>query len=1433
MEKTVEIPQQQDEFRQDASQVAQLAAEENALVPYVPKSSAPFKMETLIPRNMAFEVQKALNTIVKEKGNIDQYVRDKLQYTTTTALWKALAAEQVDTLALYLKQFDRGQGIIVADQTGIGKGRQAAAIIRHAVKNGYLPIFFTKKPALFSDMYRDLKAIGFSDIHPFIVNTDSKAKIKDADGSVVFSPLSVAAQQALLTAEEVHDVESPTAISYFKRNGIAMPNPEETPTITVKKSIDHLPTAYDMVFCTYSQVQSAHPYKRDWIEQLCLNGVEGSKKYKKVIFILDESHMAGGYDSIIGEWMRSVLPYTEACCFLSATFAKYPEVMPFYAKKTAIMETGVGDGNFVSSMIAGGLALQEVVASNLAESGQLIRRQRSNEGITIDYVVLNEEPQRSMHRKSVNRIIKLMNRVVEFEATYITPELDLLHKQAKVMGELVKKKPRALGVKSAPFFSRVFNIVDQMLFALKVQDTARITLELLAQNKKVVIAFKSTMGTFLKDLNVSSGDVIPLEELDFVRAMIKSLDGVFNYNYTSIDGTKSRQRLQLEELSDSAIAAYKDIKKAMLSEATGLMVSPIDQLIDIVSHTKKPSSVGGHDGEYYRVAEVTGRNQKVYFEGDDAVVASFRSDAEKSFRLFNSGEYDVLLINQSGSTGFSAHSSKDFKDQRQRHMLIPQFELDVNTMVQLLGRVNRTSQVNLPSYSFITSDIPMEVRLMTMMKAKLKSLDANTTGSQNTNEDTLKSEDFLNKYGDKVAWQWVDENEQYLPQMGYPTYHRKYDSKTGTSYYERNDTKEGAARQLTGRAGLLEVTDQEKLYKELLAMYNQQIVIEKQEGTYDLETEFLQLDADVKKRFLFQKGRGGHTPFGKDTIREVSIVNNLKRPLTKTEIDTRIAIQLDGKTSKEVQQGLIDEIEKEYPKLIEKRKAKKTASIAKIRKELESLPALGSGKDEKENDKIASKHEKLTESLEEATNALQNLVGGLERIKTIILRAIEAFEVGTLVKIPKTGSITDPSWGVFLGISIGSAASNPYTLSNIRMRFAVADQRKIVTYSLVEEQQDFINRIYQESRDISDGERESIPEVWNDLIKQASSKRQKRHILTENIVLASAEIGSKNRLIKYNTNLGTIKNGILMSADFGKDGEHIALLPISSALKVIEALAIDTTFKDHTHTIKFKRISEGYFQVFMKKKEHYKLGIDPKLRQLIRSAAGQAADELPDFVQNAGDMTGALAIKNLVPFLEVLDGYGIQIEGEAKELEDWELENKSEWADRTTGNNERWKYELGRAYGQGSNPLSGFVAYEEPTKDYPFGSVLYDRKLSDKEKYSFSLIPIFKNVAIPYLRWKNTLQPTPIFREFQELVVASNTLPIHEVQDALGYFITNHPHEDGNAAFVFGRFSSQQLGLAAYEDMIAAITPMEAVLDKLRIYHKQSSSQIDKRKKYN
>lgn len=1411
-----ELEIDQEEFQQSSEEVAKLASQETALVEYIPKSKAPYRMNTLIPRNMSFEVQKALNRIIREKGNIDNYVRNELKYTSTKALWKGLGAEQVDAIGLYLNQFEKDQGIIIADQTGIGKGRQAAAIIRHAVMQGYLPIFFTKKPDLFTDMYRDLKAIGHSDINPFIVNTDSNAKIRDADGDVVFSPLSSKAQYELLTNEKEYAIESQESIDWYKKIGKQLPDIEKVPTIKIPTSLDHLPVGYDMVFLTYSQVQSAHPYKRIWLENMVNNGLEGSKRYKKVIFILDESHMAGGFESIIGTWMRGVLPYTKACCYLSATFAKYPEVMPFYAKKTAILETGLSDVNFVSAMTKGGLALQEIVASNLSESGQLIRRQRSNEGIKVDYITLDKEPQRSKNRQAVNRIITLMNEVVKFEQRYITPFIVAIHTEAKRKGEHMSSKPRGLGVKQSPYFSKVFNVVDQMLFSLKVKDVVAKTIELLKEDKKVVIAFKSTMGAFLKDMNLSSGDEIPVEQLDFVRTLIKGLDGLFYYNYISIDGEKTKEHIELEELPEDGIALYHTIKKQMLLESTGLSISPIDELIDLLEKQKKPTYLEGHKDKYFRVTEVTGRNQRIRFKEGGGVVESFRSNTEKSFREFNNGNYDVLLINQSGSTGSSAHASKDFKDQRQRAMIIHQFELDINTEVQKRGRINRTGQVNLPEYYYMTSDIPIERRLMTMLKAKLKSLDANTTGSQKTNDDTLKSADFLNKYGDIVAWNWIDENQDMMVRLGYPSY--KKITKNDIVSYERNDSKEGTIRQLTGRAGLLKVEDQDALYDELLDRYKAQIQLEKQQGTYDLETEFLPLDGDIKKRFLFQKGKGGATPFGKDTVRDVTIVNNLKRPFTKQEIDTRIEDILNGEKPIRVKMSLLKDFNIAYPQFIALQKAKGVKVIDKLIKDREKLAKRGSADSDKANEKISSDWLKLEELIHQKNTQLATRIAGLESTQKNIAKYISLWEVGDVVKMSFVGTTLTASWGIFLGVSIGKSRKNPYTLSNIQLNFGVADSRKMLTYSLQAAEQNYISKIYLDSKDITDKESEMVHLEWNSIIKEASSKRERRHILTENIVGTANQIGTGNKLIKYNTTNGTIKNGILMHRDYGKSGEvNTTVLPISEAFLEIKSLVIDDFFKDAQLDVTFKRISQNYFEVYLNKSVLYRAAIDSKLRSLLKKEAGQSEDELPDFVQNAGDMSGTLHIDQLENFLKRLDDFGINFLGAARELEDWEIENETQWASKVALKEGIYRYELGKAYGKGSNPKTNFISYEEPTGVYEFGVVVYSKPLSDKEKYNYTLVPIFKNVEEVYQLWKSQILDTGLKTDFNKIVESSQELPLNEAIEKLGFFIMNHPHEDGNTEFVFGRYSLEELGRIFYEDAIAEILAIDIIINQLQL----------------
>jgi hypothetical protein len=102
-----------------------------------------------------------------------EFVSEKLHYQNGE-ICKALSAEQVDAVALAIYNIEyKKQGMIIGDQTGIGKGRVAAAMIRYGYFNKMKPIFLSEKPNLFSDIYRDLVDIRHrqsEDLVPFIVN---------------------------------------------------------------------------------------------------------------------------------------------------------------------------------------------------------------------------------------------------------------------------------------------------------------------------------------------------------------------------------------------------------------------------------------------------------------------------------------------------------------------------------------------------------------------------------------------------------------------------------------------------------------------------------------------------------------------------------------------------------------------------------------------------------------------------------------------------------------------------------------------------------------------------------------------------------------------------------------------------------------------------------------------------------------------------------------------------------------------------------------------------------------------------------------------------------------------------------------------------------------------------------------------------------------
>ena len=434
-----------------------------------------------------------------------------------------------------------------------------------------------------------------------------------------------------------------------------------------------------------------------------------------------------------------------------------------------------------------------------------------------------------------------------------------------------------------PLFSKVFNFMNQLLFTLKTSDVADRAIFWLKKDVKPVIAFSNTMGSFLEDLNKEYDDEITGETLinaDFNAVLKKALEGILRITKKDYKGDKEYDTIDIMSLSAEAQDEYFRIAAKIADTTSSLSISPIDVIIS------KIEKAG------YSVAEVTGRKLRVeHVANKSNEIKGYIQPRKKilvndAFRSFNNNEVYVLMINQSGSTGASAHAVATDKvppsEVKQRVMIIMQSELDINKEQQKKGRIGRTGQILLPIYEYLISAIPAEQRFMMMLQRKLKSLDASTTSNQEQSKDLFDVPDFLNKYGDKIVEEFLKENPKINDMLDDPLH--LHDSKKG----DVNDP----SLKVSGRVAILSVENQEFFYAEVGRRYDEYVAYLKQVGQYDLRVAILNLEAKTLEKTIVIAGKGTGSTFSGDSILEKCEVNNLEKPFTKSELENIISERL-------------------------------------------------------------------------------------------------------------------------------------------------------------------------------------------------------------------------------------------------------------------------------------------------------------------------------------------------------------------------------------------------------------------------------------------------------------------------------------------------------------------------------------------------------------
>ncbi|MEM8716874.1 MAG: strawberry notch C-terminal domain-containing protein, partial [Cyanobacteria bacterium P01_G01_bin.4] len=693
-------------------------------VPYQPKSKGT-STETLIPYNMASSAQAALALFERQHGDIDEYLTGKLGYATVHELHQYFSAEQVDSAALAIANIEQGNGFIVGDQTGVGKGRVCASIMRYARRHDKVPIFVTQKKALYSDMMRDVADIGMTRFSPFATNTK------------IIIPLH--------NGQEI-------------RTGYATQQAEEMRSMMQSRHLGH----YSAVFTTYNQLQTVgkkEPLRREFLRTLAPNA----------IFVLDEAHEAGGTkgkwksrNEVLdrAEFVRELVDQSSGVLYSSATYAKRPDVMDLYARRTDLRH-GVSSMSALENILTrGGVPLQQMVASKFVASGQMLRRERSFDGIEFQAKVVPVDREVADQFSAAMRAIKDFDRAKQKAIREIS---DQLKQEAKALGE--DNAIGDVGAKSTNFTSLMHNCIEQGLLAQKAEATVLEALNSLQKGQKPVIAVANTMGSFIEGYAIARGlnpdDPIEVSFSDLLeRYLERSLDVVVK-DYL---GDTTRYRLTDEQLGEAGVLAYEDaLDWIQEGDLSSIPVSPIDY---ITQHLERLG---------YTVTEVTGRKVGLDYLPTGETYYKVRPERDRTPKAridavsqFNSGDADVIILNCSGSTGISLHASEKFADQRPRHMIVAQAERDINVFMQMLGRVHRTGQVALPSYTLLMSDLPAEKRPGAILCRKMASLNANTTAARETDLSLTNVVDFMNGYGEQVVQELLTDDLELDAKLDFP-----------------------------------------------------------------------------------------------------------------------------------------------------------------------------------------------------------------------------------------------------------------------------------------------------------------------------------------------------------------------------------------------------------------------------------------------------------------------------------------------------------------------------------------------------------------------------------------------------------------------------------------------------------------------------------------
>ena len=613
------------------------------------------------------------------------------------------------------------------------------------------------------------------------------------------------------------------------------------------------------------------------------------------------------------------------------------------------------------------------------------------------------------------------------------------------------------------------------------------------------------IGDWMLDYSLSDAKAVATSEPDEAespekkkeRAELKGLC-IYENDFHTLDGDFNDGGKELKAIIDEV--------KSFIS---GLPLSPIDYIIEKISDYKiTPKEETAEEKKMrdalnsnrdrrttFIIKEVTGRKFELIREGSRYKIIANTRETNKfvAFENFNKGLTDVLIINEAGSTGTSAHSKYDFDDRRPRVMFFQQFDLDINIQVQKRGRVNRTGQLNFPTYIYLSTRIPSELRLLMMLKRKMRSLDANVSGNQIQTSDTselLDSEgnqfnDMDNIVGDDVMIRYIDgEGNHFYKYI--PDYMRE--GKAGRSKGCGGNAMFGLTMGNVMRCIQIAPSRQQKqFYDAMNKLFSEEVIHLKEQKMYSLETEVEDLKAAVKNKIEVMHG-DGDSYFTGSVYEEDNYITNEMKPLKVEEITVVSNELCSGRKADD----FMADLKKTYTDFM------LGSYLASQLEQIKEDITGGMTEDEIEDEKarVRAKKNEVKEEITAQHNRIMAIFEHFNPDSTPVIIPDDIAEVEEYTSTQEAiKAIKNFSFGKFIGYKIHKGTSeNIFTPSNIELFFAtISGAPKISIRASREEVIDYIMLNYVRGYQLE------IITKW----KIGSDKRIMAKILSGNLFEAS------------------------------------------------------------------------------------------------------------------------------------------------------------------------------------------------------------------------------------------------------------------------------------------------------------------------------------------